>query len=384
MKRLIALISALVISAPVLAGSDSGADFLKIPIGSRGVAMGQAYTALSDESDALNWNTAALAPLNLQSAAGHLSFSHEALFLGNMLDHISVSVPKGSSGFGLSITRLSYPTQEARDENRTVTGNFGASDLSAGLAYAANYSGLRIGTQVKYLQQSIANQNASGFAVDLGLMSPTPMSRLNVGASIRNLGPSMQFVSERFSLPLILAVGGAYQVAGPLVLALDVQHRPRDRQTVVSLGSEFSATGSFSLRAGYLAKLATSVQNNQQSETNRGIAGGLSGLNAGFGLRLSRVSLDYAVTPFGELGDVQSLTVSTAFGGATAKGRSHPVSLDSSENPSSSSNGSDGLGAETTGASSGEKESTDQPDAKDRKIIIFDQPNDQTPWGLPK
>ena len=60
-----------------------------------------------------------------------------------------------------------------------------------------------------------------------------------------------------------LPSNAAYRVNGPLVLALDLQHRPYDRQTAISIGTEFSATGSFALRAGYLAKLVSAVSNSQ-------------------------------------------------------------------------------------------------------------------------
>ncbi len=355
MRRLAISLLSITLTLPVFAGTESGADFLKIPIGARALAMGQAFTALTDESNALNWNVAGIAPRNPDSALGHFSFSHQLLLLENSLDHASVSFPQGVSGLGLSVTRLSYPSQDARDTDRNRTGSFGASDLSAGLAYAASYGSVRVGTQVKYLQQSIANQNASGFAMDFGVLSRTALPRLNVGLSVRNLGPSMQFVSEQFHLPLMLTTGGAYRISGPLLLAADLQHRPYDHQTSVSIGSEFSATGSFALRAGYITKIVSAVSNSQKQETNRGVIGGVAGMNVGFGLKFSSLVLDYAMSPFGELGDIQSLTLSSSFGGNTARSKKGGQKKSTSPEPLDASS--------------------------ERSIVIFDQqPGDSTPW----
>jgi hypothetical protein len=343
MKRIGLFILCGILASDVFAGSQTGADFLKIPVGARGVAMGEAFTALASETDALNWNTAGIISQSGDQALNRFSLSHQLLFFGNSLNHAAVTLPRGNSGIGLSLTRLEYPDQEGRDVNRNVVGSFDANDMSLGLAYAAAYQGFRIGTQVKYLQQSIADQSATGFAMDLGLLSNTPWSRLTFGASVRNLGPSMQFISDRFNLPLVLSVGTAYQVKSPLLLAFDIRHKPYERQTSFSIGTEFSATEAFSLRAGYLAKLASAVANSQTKETNRGIIGGISGINAGFGLKLSRMNLDYAMTPFGELGDVHTLTFSTAFGRTAAPVRT-------------------------------------LEDGQNRTFILFDQPEGESQW----
>jgi len=73
------------------------------------------------------------------------------------------------------------------------------------------------------------------------------------------------------------------------------------------------------LRAGYMAKVAEAVNNTQQSETNRGSFGSLGGMGAGLGLRFTHFMLDYSLTPFGELGNTQTITVSSWFGGRTQK-----------------------------------------------------------------
>src|SRR5947207_13688225 len=90
------LILGLAADAVLFAGSNSGADFLKIPVGARSLGLGQAYSALAEEADALGWNVAGIVPASLQkgSAAGSLSVSHQELFFGNHLDYLAVAIPR--------------------------------------------------------------------------------------------------------------------------------------------------------------------------------------------------------------------------------------------------------------------------------------------------
>lgn len=70
----------------------------------------------------------------------------------------------------------------------------------------------------------------------------------------------------------------------------------------MSLGTEYAFLGNLALRAGYGA-----------NTLSRGSRGPFGGVGAGLGLRLRSFGLDYAFTPFGELGDVQRLSLSARF-----------------------------------------------------------------------
>ena len=312
------LVSTLFCGNEIFAATKTGADFLKIPIGARGLGLGQAYSVLAEGSDALNWNTAGIVPTHMNSAASTLSLSHQELFFGNNLDYLAVVIPRSKSSIGLSITRLSYPDQEGRDDQRNQTGSFSANDLAVGLALGTRFQGVRVGSNLKFIRQQLSSQESAGFAFDLGIISPTPLRKLQVGASVKNLGPSMYFGNDDYALPLTLSLGGAYQISNPLTLAMDIRSFPRDGKIALSMGTEFTTTNAVTLRAGYLAPMASAVSNNQKDETTKGSFGGLSGINAGLGVKLSNFSLDYALSPFGELGNIHSFTISTSFGGNAA------------------------------------------------------------------
>ena len=69
------------------------------------------------------------------------------------------------------------------------------------------------------------------------------------------------------------------------------------------------------MRAGYLARLAESVANNQKAETARGNFIGINGIAMGLGVKIGELHLDYALSPFGELGNTQTVSLTTSFGG---------------------------------------------------------------------
>jgi hypothetical protein len=306
----------------VHAGSRTSADFLKIPIGANGAGLGQAYTAITEGVDSINWNPAGLAstPAFASNPTVGLSLTHQQHLVDTSLDHLGLALPSRPGrdiALGLNVVRLSYGTQDRRDVDRRKIGSFDASDLAVGVAAAHRFGDALIGGQLKVIQQQYAGASARGFALDFGLQAPGPIDRMNVGLSVRNLGPQMKFVQESYRLPLTLSLGTAYRVTGPLSLLMDVHARPYQDQVNLSAGAEFAASRSVTLRAGYLARLAEAVPNTQQGETKQGALGGLYGVAAGMGLKFGQFAMDYAITPFGELGNAQTLTLASWFGGDT-------------------------------------------------------------------
>ena len=106
-------------------------------------------------------------------------------------------------------------------------------------------------------------------------------------------------------LPLTVSLGGAYRLAGPLNLALDVRHEVYDRRTGVGLGTEYALLPSLALRMGYGSQLAGAV----------GLGGSpLAGVSGGLGLKSSNYRADYTFAPFnGGLGNVQRISMGASF-----------------------------------------------------------------------
>jgi hypothetical protein len=304
-----------------MAGNETGADFLKLHTHARSVALTATQSSLSRGVAALDGNPAGLV-VSPNPAAAAFFLSHQELFDGNALNALGLTLPSGTRPFavGFSVTRLSYADQEGRDENRNLTNSVSASDLAVGTAFAWHVRGLNVGSQVRFIRQELAGASANGWSADLGFTSPTPLSKLSIGASVKNIGPDMKFINEKYHLPMMVNAGAALRVSPVVALTVDSEWRPYQDRISMGLGAELAPMDALTLRAGYMAQVANAVSNGQKDETQRGAFGGLSGFAGGLGFKIRQLALDYAISPFGELGEAHTFTVSGAFGGGETSG----------------------------------------------------------------
>lgn len=293
------------------------ASFLKISPGARPIAMGNAFTAVSDDLNALAWNPAGLASMKKREAA----FMHAELFEGTRYDFAGYAHPLGrNTGRGtirprygtiaFGIARLGQDGISGRDENRQETGAFTASDTAFQAAYsrALFRNGPSVGATLKYLQSEIAGTRASGAAFDLGLMHSLKSAPVSLGATISNIGRGMRFADQTNNLPLTASVGAGVRLLSALLISADIRHRPHSGKTTFGLGSEYALLPSLTLRAGYGALFSADAQGPSGISNNP-----LAGMGMGIGLRIGRATLDYSMAPSGELGTAQRLSIATRF-----------------------------------------------------------------------
>lgn len=262
----------------------SGLAFLKIGVGGRAAALGEAYTALADDPTAIYWN-----PAGLHAARGtQLAFTHLNWLESIKHDFIAISFPGLGGKLGLAFTMQSIPDIELRDKpSAEAVATLEARDVAVALAYARSLnSQFAFGLSLKYLYEKIYLQSASGFAIDLGGNWQTPVPGLRLGASVQNLGSMSALVEEKITLPALLRIGGAfaYQNNAGKILATVVLDNLTHLQggNYTSAGVEISPVQEIALRAG--------LQFNRQEQ----------GLSAGFGAHISRYQLDYGYAGLGE------------------------------------------------------------------------------------
>ena len=121
---------------------------------------------------------------------------------------------------------------------------------------------------------------------------------LSLGVSLRNLGPGIKYINQSTKLPLSASFGAAYHVVTGLALGIDVKQQIYNKRTDFSFGTEYMILPIFTLRGGYLLNGSSQLMN---------------GLGAGFGMRILGYRLDYAITPFGELGNTHRVSLTTRF-----------------------------------------------------------------------
>jgi hypothetical protein len=333
--RLLALLFVLV-AAPAAPGGvielygeenvgTAGAQFLRIPVGARGVALGQAFTACATDGSALFWNPAGI----LRSPGRrNLFLSHTEYTAGIDLSYLGYHWRGQNFGYGLSAGILRSGEIDRTDEfHQEGTGEtFRADQYFLGLTLArAMTDRFSIGGTLKFYQENLDEFYVRSLLADLGILYFVGAGDLRVGFAVRNFGPDLEtgggnpppagggiplpggvgYVEpsafQSFPAPTVGSFGVAYTFALDEGLALlttaDFNH-PSDFSESFRTGAELGLQETLFVRLGY--------------ETNRDEGG----FAAGFGLHLGRerllLRLDYAYSDLGAFGTIHHFSLDVA------------------------------------------------------------------------
>ncbi|MEW6607706.1 MAG: PorV/PorQ family protein [bacterium] len=261
----------------------TGAQVLKLSVGARPAAMGEAFGALADDTNAIYWNPAGLTQLNeKQIIVMHSDWLKEINY-----GLVGYAQPLANDRtLGLSMMYLGSGDMKKINANGIEEGDFEAKDMVVTASYGWKLSEeLSLGASIKAISLKIDNEKANSFAVDVGFLSRTPVENLLIGGALQNLGSKVKFINEGDKLPLNVKLGSAYKAMDDrLILLLDI-NKPVDNDLRLNLGTEYWLTSTVALRGGY----------------NSGIDEG-SGITFGIGFALRNLQLDYAYVPYGDLG----------------------------------------------------------------------------------
>jgi opacity protein-like surface antigen len=310
----------------------TAAQFLKIGVGARAVAMGNGFVALADDITAMYWNPAGLARLDRNEAV----FTHNEWLAGTSFDYAAVVLQLGNMGaLGASLTTLTMGDMIVRtvDQPNGTGQLFTASDLALSVSYSRMLTDrFSIGFNAKYITQKIWNSSASSFALDVGVLFDTPFWGTRFGASLSNFGQDMRLSGRDilinnydpypnsgnvdrvnvnydvndYSLPLSFRVGISRDFRqgdfSTVTFAVDAV-TPNDNTEYINAGIEYSLRNLIFLRGGYSAMF--------QRDSEQGFTFG-AGLHYDL-MGAVTLRLDYAYADFGRLQNAQRFTASLAF-----------------------------------------------------------------------
>ncbi len=307
MKRLsnpipfLSLLILLSIYSPLFAQGGPGSTAaveLKIPVGPRAIAMGDAFVAVANDANAVYWNPAGL----MQLGGTHFTAQYDLFIETVQYSYFAIGTKLGNdAAFGASAKVLGTGTDPATDGGgNIIPGSVGENyfDVDLAGAYRLSYY-FDIGLVAKYISKSLASvSNASDIAFDFGLMYRSPVPHLTAGLDVQNLGPGMKFDQVSDPLPLNFKVGLAYRLFDDnFTLAYDMNF-PNDNAIMVNLGGEYWYQDTLVGRFGY--EFQGSLDQNQLG------VGGLAGLTLGAGVKIpafsNYVGIDYAWQNLGVLG----------------------------------------------------------------------------------
>lgn len=290
----------------------TGSQFLKLGFGARPVAMGGAYTAVCDDADGLFWNPAGLTQVD--GPQGSLMLM--TLFRDVTCASGGAVVPAGRWGSFAGGGSFLTATDVRRDELGEETGSFTNYDAAVTFGYGFRPSrSLSLGTSVKLIQSRLADHTARTGTIDVGLLG-NPARHLYLGASLRNVGPGIEFLQRRDHPPVELRGGMALKL--PLsnhkaTLALDVAIPP-EVYPYVSVGGEFLFQPPDFVQVG---ASAVAVRAGYKSGYHLGTWSGFSfgvGVERVFpGIRNASMAIDVVYISYGYLGDAERASFSLRF-----------------------------------------------------------------------
>jgi len=279
----------------------TGATFLKLGVGSRPVAMGEAFVAVADDINALYWNPSGLS----LSEGKQVIFTHTEWFQAIRYEYLAYCQPAFGGTIGTGITYLYITDIERRDLAGVLLGTtVPANDLAIAVSYAKTLSErLNLGGTVKIINQQLDDKSALGIAADLGLQYKLNKEGLVMGLALQNMGYEAPFITEVNPLPMNLKAGITNKFAdSKLTLSSDLNYSILDSIWAVGAGIEYWVHPVFAIRAGY--KYNSAINNT---------LGALAGLTCGAGFKIGILGIDYALVPYGDLGYTHRVTVGAKF-----------------------------------------------------------------------
>ena len=284
------------------------AQFLKIAAGARGVALGEAYSAMADDATAIDWNPAGLIKIKKHS----VSFMHAPYLADTFVDFFAYAETAGEVGaWGMALKYMNYGAIKKTDQAGVETGKFTPYDMAFNVGFAAYITGFNkdpeerfvLGATGKLVRSQLLSSDNT-VSADIGILFPYFFdNRLQLAMTAQNIMGSLRYDKVESPLPLILRLGSVTRVTDYLAVTADVV-AVRDNFPFLAMGGELKAgigsdTDLF-LRSGFNTRAVSDLS-------------GLRNLTFGTGCRYTSYSIDYSFSPFGDLGSVHRISAAMNF-----------------------------------------------------------------------
>lgn len=281
-------------------GGTTGAPFLRVGASPRAAAMGEAFTAVSDNATAVFWNPAGLAAVKWREVYA----SHQSWIENIRLSHAAYAQPVGENwAVAGGVAHASSGDLLGKDEFDRDTENFEATDLAVTLAGARRFGAVHAGAGAKFLRQTIGDESGAGAALDLGVQyrSPAGGQTFTWAAALKEAGGKMG-PGTKADLPTAVHLGVSDRLLKETVLLSAEAAAPFQGDWTAGLGAEVLVGGMVFLRGGYRIGLADVT--------------GFDAVTAGLGILYSSKQdyvIDYSFAGQGSLGAAHRFSLTLKF-----------------------------------------------------------------------
>ena len=323
----------------------TSAAFLEIGPGARSLGMGSAYVSVANDASSLYWNPAGIVNISRPE----VQTFYTPWLVETQYYYNTAVVPMGTYGnLGFSFTAITMDEMIVRTVQDPEPSEYGqkfdAGNISMGIAYAKKLTDrFSFGFQTKFIQESIWQMSAQGFAVDIGTLFITKRD-LRIGMSVSNFGGKLgmegnntlvdidvdeniygnndridgNLGTAKWPLPLMFRFGISreFTFASNMkcLFAVDAIH-PNNNPEYLNIGLEYSAMDMVFLRVG---KSHTFYELSFQEDDQNISIGPEQGLSFGAGVKYQiprgpMINIDYVFTDFGIFNNIEGYSISFTF-----------------------------------------------------------------------
>lgn len=303
---------------PVLGGQRAGtaaAQFLKIGVGARATAMGDAFVAVADDATALYWNPAGIVQFeNNQITLSHIDWlvdmKHE--FIGYVHKLNSAS----SIGFQFTSLHMEDMPVTTEFQQRGTGEYFTFSDILLGVTFASRLTDkFSFGATLKYFDETLDVLSMNGVLVDLGTYYKVGIGSARFAVAVTNFGGQVEPSGsirqndgteitefQSFNPPTLFRIAYAQELfeneKSKLTSSIQLSH-PNDNSENINIGLEYWWDKQIALRGGYKLNV---------DEESLSLGAGVNTSVAGYS-----VAIDYSYSNFSILGDVNRFSFNIGF-----------------------------------------------------------------------
>jgi hypothetical protein len=276
----------------------AGSEFLLMDTTAKGMAMGSAMTAVTDDSSSIYWNPAGLSKVPRLST----TFMHSQYVADITYEAVSYAQRiNDSSVLGAGVRYLDGGTIAQTDLQGTQNGSFHPRSYVGEVGWGQSIYDLSdsemdvaMGITGKAIRTDLGLASASGFATDIGIQARffTTALAYDVAFAVQNVGTGQKFDQVRDNMPTRIRLGAAVKPMRTLTLSLEGV-APINDAPYIAAGAEYA----IEVERG-ITGFARAGVNTFTYES----LGTSSMLSLGMGLKLNDLTFDYAFVPMGVLG----------------------------------------------------------------------------------
>ena len=276
--------------------SQTGYNFLRLPVSAHAAALGGDNITLIEDDEALVFHNPALLA-SVSDKTINLNYMNYMSGANTASASFNRNV-KEKASWAVSAQYMDYGKMKETDESNNILGEFSAKDITVAGYFSYMLSDRLVGgITAKFITSYVGDCNSIGMGVDLGLNYYDPDREWSISAVAKNLGGQLKAYDEKYDkMPIDVQVGVTKRfVHTPFrVSATMVNLNNWDKSFInhVVLGADFIITESFWIGGGYNFRRADEMKIEDSSD-GKGSSHG-AGLSFGGGINLERFHLNVA------------------------------------------------------------------------------------------